>query len=178
LSQNNTPRRKVRRGIWRLRRHFACHFGVGEPFDALLLTLDSLLTPGSIDWALPDISVFPGEATDSDVVRVVMPEALRKDPNVHLEKEADGFVEIPNPLFAYKFQEGVDEIFKGIYEKKFKVGEKSLLEDSGLQSFAPFIIVLIRARPVGRSIENNRSLSTSRRPDSTNTHGPKEGNIS
>ncbi|KAE9365727.1 Di-copper centre-containing protein [Stipitochalara longipes BDJ] len=63
------------------------------------------------DWARPDLPVFPDEATDSDVVRVVMPEELRKVYD-NLKKETDGSVEIPNPLYAYKFQEGVKEIFK------------------------------------------------------------------
>jgi len=136
-----------------------------------------LLTPGSIDWALPGVPVFPNEATDSHVAQVFMPEALRKDPKVDLKKDADGFTEIPNPLFAYKFQEGVDEIFKDIYKQRFQVSEASFLEDSGLQSFA-LILVLIRAHPLGRSLENNSSLSTSRRLDSTNTRSPKAGYIS
>ncbi len=65
-----------------------------------------------------------------------MPEALRKDPKVDLKKDADGSAEIPNPLFAYKFQEGVDEIFKAIYKERFEVSEESFLEDSILQNFA------------------------------------------
>lgn len=68
------------------------------------------------DWARPNLAVFPDEATDSNVVRVVMPEELRKVYD-GLKKEADGSVEIPNPLFAYKFPEGVEETAK----KTFKI---------------------------------------------------------
>lgn len=54
-----------------------------------------------VDWARPDLVVFPDEVTDSDVVRVVMPESLRK---VYTNlKEVDGSVEITNLLYAYKF---------------------------------------------------------------------------
>lgn len=63
-----------------------------------------------VDWARPDLVVFPDEATDSNVVRVIMPEELRK---AYKDlKEADGSVEIPNPLYAYKFQRGAGEEFK------------------------------------------------------------------
>ncbi|KAF7556599.1 hypothetical protein G7Z17_g1343 [Cylindrodendrum hubeiense] len=63
------------------------------------------------DWARSDLPVFPDEATDSNVVRVVMPETLRKEDEGR-KKEADGSVEIPNPLYSYKFQEGVGKDFK------------------------------------------------------------------
>jgi hypothetical protein len=62
---------------------------VGGPFDALFDTLDPSLIPGSVDWARPDLAVFPDEATDSNTVRVVMPEELRKVYD-DLKKEADG----------------------------------------------------------------------------------------
>jgi hypothetical protein len=114
--------------------------------------------------------VFPDEATDSNVIRVVMPEELRKVYD-NLKKEADGSVEIPNPLFAYKFQEGVEEAFKAT----FKVSEESSLEGSRLQSFALLILVLIRARRIGSWLVNNNSISPSQGLDRTITHGPKEG---
>lgn len=109
---------------------------------ALFDTLDPSLTPRSVDWARPGLAVFPDEATDSNVVRVVMPEELRKVYD-GLKKEADGSVEIPNPLFAYKFPEGIEE-----NGKTFKVSEESSLEGSKLQSFAPLVLVLIRARRI------------------------------
>jgi hypothetical protein len=55
-----------------------------------------------------------------------MPKELKKVYD-DLKQEADGSVEIPNPLFAYKFQKGVKE--------EFKVSEESSLEDSRLQLF-------------------------------------------
>ncbi|KAF4455889.1 tyrosinase precursor [Fusarium albosuccineum] len=63
------------------------------------------------DWARPGLPVFPDEATDSDVARVVMPESLRKE-YPDLNKGADGSVEIPNPLYSYDFQAGAGNDFK------------------------------------------------------------------
>ncbi|CAM1509015.1 Fc.00g027540.m01.CDS01 [Cosmosporella sp. VM-42] len=65
------------------------------------------------DWALPqtqDTPIFPNEATDSDEVEVTMPESLRKESE--LEKNDNGFVKIPNPLYAYQFQSGTAENIK------------------------------------------------------------------
>ncbi|KAI3322315.1 common central domain of tyrosinase-domain-containing protein [Xylariaceae sp. AK1471] len=53
------------------------------------------------DWALPDVPAFPSEATSSKTVQVIMPESLRKE-YTDLKKAGET-VEIPNPLYAFKF---------------------------------------------------------------------------
>jgi hypothetical protein len=72
--------------------------------------------------------VFPDEATDSDSVQVFMPEDLRKVYDT-LQKEEDGSVKIPNPLFAYKFPDKFPDGLKG---NSFKVSIPSHLENPRL----------------------------------------------
>lgn len=55
------------------------------------------------DWARPDLPVFPTEATKSRVTQVKMPDSLREEYKL---TKAGGSVEIPNPLYSYKFQPG------------------------------------------------------------------------
>lgn len=62
------------------------------------------------DWADRKLPIFPDEATVSDKVQVLMPEKLRQFYNK--PKTADGKVTIDNPLFAYKFPEGIEPNIK------------------------------------------------------------------
>lgn len=93
--------------MWPLLRHSGCHFGVGT-LSGTVQTEAIRLTPLLLDWARPDLPVFPAEASSSKVVQVKMPDSLRKEYNFPAGK----LVEIPNPLYSYKFQPGTQENIK------------------------------------------------------------------
>jgi len=61
-----------------------------------------------IDWAQPDLPVFPDEATVAKV-KVAMPKSLIKEYNL---KQESGIVEIDNPLYSYHFQDNTEKMFK------------------------------------------------------------------
>ncbi|KAF5689742.1 tyrosinase precursor [Fusarium circinatum] len=64
----------------------------------------------SFHWARPGLPVFPEEATDSEKARVIIPNSLLQQ-YPDLKKGTDGFVEIHNPLYSYKFPSGIGETF-------------------------------------------------------------------
>ncbi|KAM5360882.1 hypothetical protein ACJZ2D_013449 [Fusarium nematophilum] len=64
------------------------------------------------DWARPDHPVFPDEATESRVALVKMPESLRKEYEEYKDLEEGKPVEIPNPLYSYRFRPGTEENLK------------------------------------------------------------------
>lgn len=62
------------------------------------------------DWALPNVPVFPAEATNDKFAYVKMPESLRQEYKLPLP--VDKLVKIPNPLYSYAFQPGTPEDIK------------------------------------------------------------------
>ncbi|KAI0396742.1 common central domain of tyrosinase-domain-containing protein [Xylariaceae sp. FL0594] len=79
----------------------AGQFTEEEGRDRYLKAAESFRLP-YWDWARADLPILPDEATDSDVVQVIMPESLRKE--YKLSKDSAGTVTLPNPLYTYKFQ--------------------------------------------------------------------------
>lgn len=69
------------------------------------------LTDGILDWARTNLPVFPDEAIDSESVPVFMPKSMR-EAHPDLKPVGENLVEIPNPLYAYRFAEGTDENIK------------------------------------------------------------------
>ena len=81
----------------------------GESPGSNSLITRTLTHLSNIDWARPDLPVFPVEA-NGKMVQVIMPEKMKQNyPDL---REVDGSVEIPNPLFAYKFPDAVDSRFQ------------------------------------------------------------------
>ncbi|KAI8651642.1 Tyrosinase [Fusarium keratoplasticum] len=87
--------------------HVAKQFTAEEGQEKYVAAAEAFRMP-FWDWARPDLPVFPAEASSSKVVQVKMPDSLRKEYNFPAGK----LVEIPNPLYSYKFQPGTQENIK------------------------------------------------------------------